>query len=1086
MFLLNQLFMPLTAGIDLGNPYVGKYDYGLVALSVAIASLSAFVALSVSSRIVAASTPRGRVTWASAGAASMGGGIWSMHFIGMLAFTLPCGVGYNLVGTILSMVPGILASGVALSVIGRTQAPGLGRLFGGALLMGGGIGAMHYSGMAAMRPDALLMYDPMMVGVSVLVAIVLALISLGVHFGLRNAVSPVPATILAATIMGVAVAGMHYTAMDAAQFYPLTVDVGNGTHLPGTLLAMMVATLAVLVGSATLAASYAARQIDLVAQLNLEMGQRGAVERDAQRSRARAQAIVDAVADAIITFDRGGRIRQWSRGAERIFGYKAREVISTELATLLPVRPDADPFGVVESLIGADGSFGVARELTAIRSGGQEFPAELTVTEVKGIDEVLYTGILRDITERKRAERELVDARRQAEAASQAKSEFLATMSHEIRTPMNGVLGMANLLASTPLNERQSRWTENLIRSGQALMAIINDVLDFSKIEAGRLDLLKSDFEPREVIAEIADLFSERCASKGLEFAYFVDETVPTLLYGDPLRLRQVCLNLVSNAIKFTERGEILVEMSASTPQGDDVLLSVAVTDTGIGIAPDKQVSVFESFHQVDSSMTRSRGGSGLGLAIAKQLVTLMGGEIGVESDLGRGSTFWFTARLRKPLGEADLPRRPRHLARHLSVLLVKPNAVAAHVASQYLMSWGVDATVAATADEARTAWGAARAAGTGFDVAIIDLTALAKVGLDLAAAMRADRRGRPVEIVFLTQVDSVVDDGAEENLGFATLSKPIRPSELFDCLASIAAGTSKRHAAALRAQRSVRSAQPQFNAQVLLAEDNAINQDVAVGMLNNLGCNVVSVSNGAMAVETFSRGQFDLILMDCEMPEMDGFQAARRIRDIERQMDERPEPAERRNHIPIIAVTAHALPEMRAMCLDAGMDDFITKPFDDLQLMEAMRRQLRPAPAQPTPGRPAGDDADAPASASEPIDGAIIHQIRVMEARGSKGLLKRVVRRFIDTAPMSAADIRAKFDAGDPEALWRTAHGLRSSASAIGAVQVSSRCAEIETTARQSGVHAVADMIAQLDADVATAVQSLQTLLAEADAKIH
>ncbi|MBV8535029.1 MAG: response regulator, partial [Alphaproteobacteria bacterium] len=645
------------------------------------------------------------------------------------------------------------------------------------------------------------------------------------------------------------------------------------------------------------------------------------------------------------------------------------------------------------------------------------------------------------------------------------------------------VLGMANLLASTPLNERQGRWTENLIRSGQALMAIINDVLDFSKIEAGRLDLLESDFEPREVIAEIADLFSERCATKGIEFAYFVDETVPTLLYGDPLRLRQVCLNLVSNAIKFTERGEILVDMSASSTQGDGVLLSVAVTDTGIGIAPDKQVSVFESFHQVDSSMTRARGGSGLGLAIAKQLVTLMGGEIGVESDLGRGSRFWFTARLRKPQGEADLPRRPRHLARHLSVLLVKPNAVAAHVASQYLLSWGVDARVAATADEARTAWEAAHAAGAGFDVAIIDLTALAKAGLDLAAAMRADRRGKPVEIVFLTRVDSVIGERADETLGFATLSKPIRPSELFDCLASIAAGTSKRHAAALRAQRSVRSAQPQFNAQVLLAEDNAINQDVALGMLNNLGCNVVSVPNGAVAVETFRRGQFDLILMDCEMPEMDGFQAARHIRDSERQMNERPENPGRPKRIPIIAVTAHALPEMRAKCVEAGMDDFITKPFDDRQLMEALRRQLRPAAA--ATGLPTASD-QAGAAPGEPIDGAIIQQIRVMEARGSKGLLKRVVARFIDTAPGMAADIRAKFEGRDPEALWRAAHGLKSSASAIGAVQVSVRCGDIEVTVRQSGVDGAADLVDLLDADVATAVQSLGALLADSDATIH
>jgi PAS domain S-box-containing protein len=1062
------------------------YNPGLVALSLAIASLSAFVALSVSNRIVAATTPRGRLTWACAGAVSMGGGIWAMHFIGMLAFALPCGVSYDPLGTVVSMAPGILASGAALSVISRTTAPGLARLLGGALLMGGGIGAMHYSGMAAMRPEALLLYDPAMVGVSVLVAAVLAFMSLGVHFGLRQtlSLSRVPATVVAATIMGVAVSGMHYTAMDAARFYPLESAISGGLHLPNTLLAMLIAMFAVVVASAALAASYAGRQIDLVEQLSQEMKQRAAVERDAQRSRARTQAIVDAVADAIITFDRSGRIRQWSRGAERIFGYAAREIISTELSTLLPARPGAQPQETVESLLSSHDFFGVGRELTAIRKDGGEFPIDLTVTEVKGIDEVLFTVILRDITDVKRARQELVDARQQAEAASRAKSEFLATMSHEIRTPMNGVLGMANLLASTPLNDRQSRLTENLMRSGQALMAIINDILDFSKIEAGRLDLLEADFDPREVIAEVADLFSERCATKGLEFVYFVDEEVPTNLRSDPLRLRQVCMNLVSNAIKFTERGEILVEMGVAETRADHVVLSVAVTDTGIGIAPGKQAAVFESFHQVDSSMTRARGGSGLGLAIVKQLVNLMGGDIGVESELGRGSRFWFTVRAGKS-ASAAAARAPRHLARRLSVLLVDANAVSAHVTSQYMEGWGLKPSAHNTPGEATAAWDAAVTAGTGFDVAIIDLKGLGKAGSELATRIRTDRRRKaPAEVIFLTSVDTFVGEGGDHHQAFATLSKPIRPSELFDCLASIAAGRPKRHVSALLARRTARATRPQFDAWVLVAEDNAINQDVAVGMLNNLGCGVVTVPNGVAAIEACAQDNFDLILMDCEMPDMDGFEATRRIRETERMMNELPENRARPKHIPIIAVTAHALPEMRAMCAQAGMDDFLSKPFDDLQLTEAMRRQLAsrsPVLREAAVPAAAGDDA-----AGEPIDAAAIQQIRVIEARGSKGLLKRVLTRFIDSGPAMAADIRAKFHARDTDALWKAAHGLKSSASAVGAVQVSMRCGEIEVAARQSGADATAGMIELLDAELAAAVRSLQSLLGEADATLH
>jgi PAS domain S-box-containing protein len=1021
----------------------------------------------------------------------MGGGIWAMHFIGMLAFALPCGVSYDPLGTVGSMVPGILASGAALSVISRTTAPGFVRLVVGALLMGGGIGAMHYTGMAAMRPEALLMYDPTMVGVSVLVAAALAFVSLGVHFGLRQtlSLSRIPATIVAATIMGVGVAGMHYTAMDAARFYPLESAIAGGLHLPNTLLAMLIAMFAIVVASAALAASYAGRQIDLVARLSSEMTQRADLQRDAQRSRARTQAIVDAVADAIVTIDRGGKIHQWSLGAERIFGYTADEVIGSDLTILMPEPHRTRHHRYVDAFVATREAkiIGIGRELTAVRKDGSEFPIDLTVTEVKGIDEVLFTGILRDITDRKRAEQELVDARRQAEAASQAKSEFLATMSHEIRTPMNGVLGMASLLASTPLNDRQSRLTENLMRSGQALMAIINDILDFSKIEAGRVDLLEADFDPREVVAEVADLFSERCATKGLEFVYFVDEAVPANLRGDPIRLRQVCMNLVSNAIKFTERGEILVEMGVAETHADHIVLNIAVVDTGIGIPADKRAAVFESFHQVDGSMSRSRGGSGLGLAIVKQLVSLMGGQIGVESELGRGSRFWFTVRLQKSASEATAPRAPRHLARTLSVLLVDANAVSAHVTSQYLASWGLDPSVHTTPQEARAAWDEAVVAGTGFDVAIIDLKGLGKAGADLAAAIRTDpRRKAAADIISLASVDSFVGEGGDDRqAAFATLSKPIRPSELFDCLASIAAGTRKRHVSPLLARRTAR-ARRQFNARVLVAEDNPINQDVALGMLTNMGCRVVTVPNGRAAVQAFAQDKFDLILMDCEMPDMDGFQAAKRIRDTERLMNALPENKTHPKRIPIIAVTAHALPEMRLKCAIAGMDDFITKPFDDLQLTEAMRRQLEssPQPLYAAAGPRITDREEG--MPGEPIDTTAIEQIRVIEARGSAGLLKRVLTRFIDAGPAMAAEIRAKFDARDADALWKAAHGLKSSASAVGAVQVSMRCGEIETAARLSGADAAAGMIELLDAELATAVQSLQSLLGEANATVH
>ncbi|MBV8166714.1 MAG: response regulator [Alphaproteobacteria bacterium] len=1070
MLQLTQSFWPVFAPVDPAMAYQGTYEPGLVALSLAIASLSAYVALSVSGRVVASATRRGRLAWVFAGAISMGGGIWGMHFIGMLAFGLPCTVGYDPLETIASMVPGMLASGAALSIISRPTAPHFGRLLGGALLMGGGIGAMHYSGMAAMRPHALLLYDLPMVAISVVVAAVLAFASLHLHFRLRRQIGLPPTAVaaVAATIMGCAVAGMHYVAMAAASFFPAPEIVTMGLPLSPTLLAMLVALLVVLITSATLAASYAGRQLDLLARMSAEVNHRAAIERDLKRDRARTQAIVDSVADAIVTIDRGGRIQQWSRGAERIFGYDADEAIGMDLTVLMPASHGVRHPRYIDAFLTTRDPkiIGIGRELTAIRKDGSEFPIDLTVTEVSGIDEVLFTGILRDITDRKRAERELIDARQQAEAASRAKSEFLATMSHEIRTPMNGVLGMANLLASTPLNERQSRLIENLLRSGQALMGIINDVLDFSKVEAGRLELIETDFEPREIVAEVTDLFAERCTDKGLELIYVVDEAVPASVRGDPNRLRQILTNLVSNALKFTERGEVLIEMSA-TETGAETTLTIAVTDSGIGIAPEQGASVFDSFHQIDSSMTRRRGGSGLGLAIVKQLVELMGGVVGVDSELGRGSRFWFTVRVATAAGAPA--SEPRHLGRALSVLLVDPHPVSARVIADYLSRWGVTVDRQTGAREATAAWQAAQAAGTDFDVVVIDIKGLGAAGQTLVAAIQAARASTAV--IVLAAMDAFVGAPAVPDV-FAILAKPIRPSELFDCLAAIAAGRRRGDEAAPSARRSARYRRPAFAARILVAEDNAVNQEVAVGMLSNLGCRVVTVPNGRAAVEAAARERFDLILMDCEMPEMDGFAATKHIRESERSVTAAPETLDQPRRVPIVAVTAHALAEMRQQCIDAGMDDFVTKPFDEKQLTEALLRHLQPLGVMP-PVIPVLDGR-----AAEPvplIDPAVIQELRAIEARGSKGLVRSVVLKFAAGAPAMVADIRAKHAAGDGEALWRAAHALKSSAGAVGAVQLAARCADIERIVRRDGVASATSLIAELDA--AAAIERLEAL---------
>jgi two-component system, sensor histidine kinase and response regulator len=1089
---LDWRFLDVFRILDSMPPYRGTYEPWLVVLSLSIAILAAFVALSISSRMAAASSRRGRWVWACAGALSMGGGIWGMHFIGMLAFSLPCGIHYDPVGTLLSIVPGILASGVALNVISHDRDPGPTRLIAGAILMGAGIGAMHYSGMAAMRPDALVRYDPGLVAVSVIVAVVLAFISLEVRFRLRRYIQgDMVATIAAAAILGMAVSGMHYTAMQASMFFPDAATHADATSPSTTLMVSLTTVISILIAAVALVASVAGHQSELAAGYKSEVARRHALEQEAEGGRARLQAIFDAVADAIVTIDRSGRIQQWSSGAQRIFGYLPEEVVGADITMLMPRPHRSGHAGYIESFLKTRIAkiIGIGREMTAIRKDGTEFPIELTVSEVRNGDEVFFTGILRDITERERAKAELVRAREQAEAANLAKSQFLATMSHEIRTPMNGVLGMASLLASTELNERQQRLLKNVTRSGQALLDIINDILDFAKIEAGKFELSSVPFDPREAIAELADLFSERCTRKGLEFVYFVADDVPSQLIGDPVRLRQILVNLVGNAVKFTERGEVVVEVSLRRDQPDGVTLNFMVEDTGIGIDPEHRARIFESFHQVDGSMTRARGGSGLGLSITRQLVELMGGTISVRSELGRGSRFLFDACFQPSSETATPPREPRHLARPPRTLLVDGNAVSAHVILRYLANWKVEAAVAATVHEAEAACREATLAGRPFDVVILDVKDLGARSVEFARAYRAAAGTRRTSVILLVGLDSYVNDSGSETLDDVTvLPKPVRPSELFNAMVIAASDDGQRGSMPHFTRRHARADRPNFAARVLVAEDNPVNQEVATGMLEAMGCETVCAPNGRAAFQIFSRDVFDVVLMDCEMPITDGIEATVRIREIEALKRPSLDDGAAARRTPVIALTAHALNDVREKCLAAGMDDFLVKPFDERQLAETLRRWLVPA-ALTTNEAAAKNGAqapEAPHAVFEPIvedpiiDRRAIDGLKALDRGGGGSRLERAVSRFVEIAPSLAEAIRRGRDTGDVDALWRAAHSLKSSAGALGAKRLARRCADIESRARDLGIGTIQCLLDCLDDDLTAAIGGLRALIGE------
>jgi PAS domain S-box-containing protein len=758
--------------------------------------------------------------------------------------------------------------------------------------------------------------------------------------------------------------------------------------------------------------------------------------------------IVEQSSEAIWTRDLGGAITSWNAGAAAMFGYTPAEAMGRAMQVGESTAEDEE--ARMQRLVAGDK---FAYDTRAVTRSGMVIDIQVAVAPL--LDDsnqcIGSIAVARDVTQHKRSEEALRLAREAAEMANHAKSSFLARMSHEIRTPMNGVLGMTELLLETGLTQTQRKYAETVQRSGQNLLGIINDLLDFSKIEAGKLELENVEMDVRRTLEDVVDLLAERAHAKGLELACSIPPELATEVRGDPLRLGQVLTNLVGNAIKFTEEGSVVIRVARLDETAEKIGLRFEVRDTGVGISAEAQERIFEEFSQADGSTTRKHGGSGLGLAIAKQLVEMMGGDIHVESALDKGSTFWFTCSFEKQEAHAQAPMGMLTGAR---ALIVESSELHRGILQAQMSNWGMSNKSATSSQQALELLGEAAMRGAPYDIAIIDVALPGADVLELARAIRGRTELGRVRLVMLTRRQADLKSAREAGVD-ACLAKPVRQTVLYECLVNVMAGQPQGITAAPMPREPASTAPAEGRGRILLVEDNLINQQVALGMLQIQGYGVTVVNNGREALDAHSEGDFDLILMDCHMPEMDGYEATREIRGREQQSGER---------VPIVALTANAMAQDREACLAAGMDDHLAKPFSMLALQEMLERwMLQAAPAGAKPALAPAREGPKP---GEILDRQVLDQLGKVQTNGRPELLVRVINVYLAESPKLMKKLRQAVEASDGAGIASFAHSLKSSSANVGARALSGYFAEMESLARRADIRQACELFGRVDGE--------------------